>query len=592
MELFRHPLVLLWLTAVFAALLFFRFKAEESRLAAAGLLLGPAFARLNSGTAAARRRLRGVLYISALGLGFLAAAGPQWGMELTPVTDLNGNIVIAVDTSLSMAAKDLKPSRLENARLLLGAIAEKFSDYRIGVVAFAGEAYTQCPLTTDQEAVSYFASALQPGMLPSQGTDLSNAIGQVSSMLSKYGGQKVMILVTDGEDHSTMLDTVLGEAAAQNLKIFTVGLGTPDGELVPVKDSYGNTMEYKKDRNGKTVVSRLDETTLMKIASRTGAAYLRYNGPDAAAEEIHKAVSALDLEKTRGKGRNNFKNRYQWPLALALLLLLIELMLMEKGFKLDLPAFLRRGARVTKKTAVVAALLALVAAGRADAGEAASLARKGNAAYAKQDWPKAFEYYSRAMEKDPADKRLNLNTGDAFYRMEEYAKAGEFFDQAAASPKLAGAAYYNRGNALFKSGDLAGAIASYRKALTLNPKDADANFNLQKALEQKKKESSKSSKDNKDKKEPDKKDQDKKQGGQDKKEDKPGGGQDKKEQDKQKEQEKQNEQERKKAEAKEKSRQILEMMKEKEKAAARGPEAQPMMNQAGKPPPPPRMEDW
>ena len=590
MELFRHPLVLAWLTAAFAALLFFRFKAEESRLAAAGLLLGPAFGRMNAGTAAARRRLRGVLYIAALGLGFLAAAGPQWGTELTAVTDLKGNIIIAVDTSLSMAAKDLKPSRLENARLLLGAIAEKFADYRIGVVAFAGDAYTQCPLTTDQEAISYFASALQPGMLPSQGTDFSAAIEQSSSMLAKYGGQKVMILVTDGEDHSTMLDTALGEASAQNLKIFTVGIGSPEGELVPVKDSTGNTMEYKKDRNGKTVVSRLDEAMLMKIASRTGAAYLRYSGPDSAAEEIRKAVSALDLEKSKGKGRNNYKNRYQWPLALALLLLLIELMLMEKGFKLNIPDFRKKAAKLTGK-AVLAAALALAAAGQAGAGEAASLARKGNSAYAKKDWPKAFEYYSRALEKAPADKRLDFNTGDAFYRMEEYAKAGEFFGQAAASPKIAASAYYNRGNALFKSGDLPGAIESYRKALTLNPKDADANFNLQKALEQKKKEQSKSSKDNKDKKEQDKKDQDKKQGGQDKKEDK-GGGQDKKEQDKQKEQEKQNEQERKKAEAREKSRQILEMMKEKEKAAARGPEAQPMMNQAGKPQPQQRMEDW
>jgi Ca-activated chloride channel family protein len=585
MELFRHPLVLAWAIAAFAALLVFRFKAEESRQLAGGELLGPVFGLMNTGPAAARRRLRGVLYIAALGLAGLAAAGPQWGVELAPITDLKGNIIIAVDTSLSMAARDLKPSRLENARLLLGAIAEKFSDYRIGVVAFAGEAYTQCPLTTDQEAISYFASALQPGMLPSQGTDFSNAIGQASSMLARYGGQKVMILVTDGEDHSTMLDTALTEAVAQNLKIFTIGLGTPDGELVPVKDSTGNTMEYKKDRNGKTVVSRLDETALMKIASRTGAAYLRYSNPDSAAEEIRRSVSALDLEKSKGKGRNNFKNRYQWPLALALLLLLIELMLMEKGFKLEFRGFRKTAARLTGKAAIAAAI-AIFSAGAARAADAGPLARKGNSAYASKDWPKAFEYYSRAQSLAPADKRLNFNTGDAFYRMEEYAKAAEFFDQAAASPKIAGAASYNKGNALFKSGDLAGPIASYRRALTLNPKDADANFNLQKALEQKKKESSKSSKDDKDKKDQDKKDQDKKSG-QDKKDDKSGGGggQDKKEQDKQKEQE------RKKAEAREKSRQILEMMKEKEKAAARGPEAQ-LMNQAGKPPPQPRLEDW
>ncbi|MDO8804205.1 MAG: VWA domain-containing protein [Elusimicrobiota bacterium] len=577
MELFRYPLMLAWLAAAFAALVFFRFKAEERRLEAARRLLGPSFERFITGPAAALRRLRGLLYLTALGLLALAAAGPQWGVELSPVTDLKGNVVLAMDTSLSMGARDLKPDRLSNARLLLGAIAREFADYRIGVVAFAGEAYIQCPLTTDQDAISYFASGLKPGMLPAQGTDFSEAIDTTLGMLSRYGGQKVMVLITDGEDHSTGLDTALKAATEQNLKIFTIGIGSPDGDLVPMTDSAGNTMEYKKDKSGKTVVSRMDEAQLMKIASRTGAAYLRYTGPDSAAEAVRSAVGALELEKSKGKGRSNFKNRFQWPLAVALVLLLIELMVMEKGFRFTLPRLprFRRGA---------AALLLLAAAAGAEAAGPAADARKGGSAYGKKDWPGAVEYYSRAMQKAPADKRLNFNIGNAYYRQEDYGKAGEFFDQAAASPKVAARAQYNRGNALFKSGDLAGAIAGYRKALTLDPKDENAKFNLQKALEQKKKSGGKC--DN-DKKEPDKKDEDKKKGGQDKKEDKPGGEKDGPEKEKQKEQEK------KKAEARERSRQILEMMKEKEKAAARDPEA---LKQAamkpGKPPPQNRLEDW
>ena len=217
------------MTAAFAALVFFRFKAVERRLEAARRLLGPAFDRLGSGPEAARRRLRGLLYFAALGLLAVAAAGPQWGVELSPITDLKGNVVIAVDTSLSMGARDMKPDRLSNARLLLGAIARKFADYRIGVVAFAGEAYIQCPLTTDQDAISYFASGLKPGMLPGQGTDFSEAIETALGMLSRYGGQKVMVLITDGEDHSASLDTSLNAAKEQNLKIFTIGIGTPDG---------------------------------------------------------------------------------------------------------------------------------------------------------------------------------------------------------------------------------------------------------------------------------------------------------------------------------------------------------------------------
>ena len=583
MELFRYPLTLAWMTAAFAALVFFRFKAEESRLEAARRLLGPAFDRLGSGPEAARRRLRGLLYFAALGLLAVSAAGPQWGVELSPITDLKGNVVIAVDTSLSMGARDMKPDRLSNARLLLGAIARRFADYRIGVVAFAGEAYIQCPLTTDQDAISYFASGLKPGMLPGQGTDFSEAIETTLGMLSKYGGQKVMVLITDGEDHSTSLDTSLKAAEEQNLKIFTIGIGTPDGELVPMTDSVGNTLEYKKDKAGKTVVSRMDETALMKIASQTGAAYLRYTDPDSAAEAVRSAVGALDLEKSRGKGRSSFKNRYQWPLAAALLLLLIELMVMEKGFRFRAPDF--RSFKLPRFKSGAAALLLLAAAADLQAAGPGADARKGSSAYKKKDWPAAVEYYSRAMQKAPADKRLNFNVGDAYYRLEDYGKAGEFFDQAAASPKVAARAHYNRGNALFKSGDAAGAVAAYRKALSFDPKDENAKFNLQKALEQKKKNScpNPDEKKNEDKKEQEKK----KQGGQDKKEEKQGGDKESQEKEKQKEQEK------KKAEARERSRQILEMMKEKEKAAARDPEA---MKQAalkqGKPQPQDRLEDW
>jgi tetratricopeptide (TPR) repeat protein len=251
---------------------------------------------------------------------------------------------------------------------------------------------------------------------------------------------------------------------------------------------------------------------------------------------------------------------------------------MEKGFRIKL--FKGRGA---------AALLLLVTASCLEAAGPGAEARKGGSAYEKKDWPGAVEYYSRALEKAPADKRLNFNIGNAYYRQEDYGKAEEFFSQAAASPKVAARAHYNRGNSFFKNGDMAGAIAGYRKAITLNPDDENAKFNLQlalaKALEQKKNNSCSKPADG-DKKE-DKKNQKKKQGGQDKKEDKPGGEKDSQEKEKQKEQEK------KQAEARERSRQILEMIKEKEKAAARDPEAtkQAVMKQ-GKPPPQARLEDW
>ena len=579
MALFRYPMLLAGLALALAALVFFRFRAEEKRRAIARAVLGPAAEKFYSGPGAGIRAARDLLFLAALALAAFAAAGPQWGVELTPVTDLRGNIVVAVDTSLSMAAKDLKPSRLENARLLLGSIAERFADYRVGLIAFAGDAYVQCPLTTDQAAVMYFAANLTPGMLPVQGTDLGQAIQTALGMLSRYGGQKVLVLITDGEDHSKGLEAALAAANEQNMKIFTVGLGNPEGELIPVTDSYGNVMEYKKDKDGKTVVSRLDEAALMKIAGATGAAYLRYAGPEAASEEILKAINSMDLEKSRGKGRANFKNRYQWPLALALLLLLIELVLMEKG-----PGVNRTGiTRFLKKSGGAAAALLLAAAlcPRPCAAGPADLARKGNAAYKQENWPKAFEYYSRAAQAAPKDKRMEYNLAASIYKMEEYPKAAEAFESAAKDPELAPMAGYNRAVTLHKSGDLAGAIAGYRAVLRLNPKDENAKFNLQKALEEKKK-----NEENKDKKKDDKdKDKDKKKDDKDKK---GGGGDDK---DKQKS-EAQKDQEKKKAEARERAKQLLEMMKEKEKESARANQAALQKMKKENTPPNSATEDW
>ncbi len=568
MQLFRSPVLLAWLAAAFTGLIFFRFKAEESRLSAARRVLGPAFESLSSGPGAARRRLRGLLYFAALGLLVLAAAGPQWGVELAPVTDLKGNVVVAVDASLSMAARDLKPDRMGNARLLLDAIAQKFSDYRVGIVAFAGTAFVQCPLTTDEDAISDFADTLRPGMMPVQGTDFSEAIETTLRMLSRYGGQKVMVLITDGEDHSTGLDEALADAQKQGLKIFTVGIGTADGDLIPVTDASGNTVTYKKDKSGKTVVSRLGETTLMKIASSTGAAYLRYTDPGAAADSVYSAVSALDLQKSKGRGRAGHKNRFQWPLSLALALLLIEFMVMEKGFRLNLR--LPRLPGRFGKGALVLPLLLLPLAGARAAGQGAE-ARKGNSSYAAKDWQEAVEHYNRALLKAPADKRLNFNIGDAYYRMNDYDKAADSFGEATTSRKINDRAYYNLGNALFRKKDLQGAIAAYRDAINADPKDQNAKFNLQVALEQQQKSSSNDKK--------------KKNGAQNKQNQKQGSGKDKQKQ--------QSEQQKRQAQAREQSKQILEMMKEKERSEQQ--DRQNMMQAAmrqGKQQQPDRLEDW
>jgi len=579
MELFKYPVTAIWFAAAFAALVLLRYKAEKAKWAIAETVLGKkTLRRLSLQNGWARKRAREILFLAALFFAAAAASGPQWGTELAQVTDLNGNLVIAVDTSLSMAAKDIKPSRLENAKLMLGALADKFPDYRMGVVAFAGRAYVQCPLTTDLDAIKYFISSLAPDMLPSKGTDLSDAVETSARMLQNYGGQKVTVLITDGEDHSKNLDQTIKDAAALGLRIFTIGIGKPEGELIAETDAGGATLGYKKDSSGKTVVTKLDERTLLKIASQTGGAYLRYSDPDAAGEELRSAISRLSLSKTKGFGRANFKNRYQWPLALALLALLLELLIMENpetsgllrltiasqdrvpskprrrrtGPDAALSLRFRQWLDFFKKAAPV--FLAAVAISQTlHASEAKTLAGKGNGAYNKKDYPKAYEYYGKALELEPKNSKIIFNSGDAVYRLEDYAEAGSAFNAAAAaSPALAHKARYNEGNVYFMQGDYRKAADTYRLAVLSDPKDEKAKFNLQRALERL--QQNKKNQPQKDKQKQGQKKDDKKKEGRDKDKNKSGG------QDKEKQ--------RQKDEAKARSERLLEMMKEKEKSSA------------------------
>lgn len=477
MELFRHSLYFFLSLLALAGITFLFVNLDKGRHLLAERILGKSGARLPEGVAL-RRTLRRICAIAALFFLIAAACVPQWGVELSPVTDLRGNIIVAVDVSLSMAAKDLKPSRLEHARMLLNDIADKFAEYRMGIVAFAGKAYTQCPLTDDAEAIKYFSSQLKPGMLPMQGTNFAAAIMQSLAMTEHQSGTKVLVLITDGEDHSKEVEMALKEAQEADLRIFPVGMGSPEGELVPMTDSMGNALGYKKDRSGKPVVSRLGENLLMRIAAATGSAYIRYVSPDSAAESLLNSINRLSLEKSKGKARAAFKNRYQWPLSLAFLFLLVELLLMDRkifsGF-----SFKRTGRAMS---IIAAACISLLFCQNVYAESAKSIARDGNSLFNKGKYKEAAEQYEKAIELSPENKRMQYNLGVAQYKNGEFDKAKETFEGVEDEKTIAAKSYFNKGNSLYKAKDISGAVSAWKQVLRLDPSNKEAKFNLQKAL--------------------------------------------------------------------------------------------------------------
>ena len=282
------------------------------------------------------RRRAWVLFLQVAGLFFmvLALAGPLIGTKLMEFRQKGLDVLMAVDCSLSMQAQDFKPSRMAHAKLVLGQMIDRLGGSRIGVIAFAGQAYLQCPLTIDQNAARDTLDTLDSGAVPIAGTKIGDAIRlAVQGLKAGEGGNRVLVLLTDGEDHQSDPLSAAKEASKAGVKVFTIGIGNAEGEPIPVFNDKGERTGYKRDRKGEVVLSRVDEKTLETISRETQGQYFRA-GPGG--DEVEPLLR--ELEKLQGGDRktqmfNRYENRFQWPLAVALTLLLISLAIPEMGFR-------------------------------------------------------------------------------------------------------------------------------------------------------------------------------------------------------------------------------------------------------------------
>ncbi len=323
MELFARPVYLLYFlpAAALTALIFWA-GGKLKRRAVNALFGHAAYAKLTAHLRPIGMGRTIVFFLAEFFL-FAALAGPQWGTEIIEAQGAFAQTVIAVDVSASMRARDLRPDRLENAKNMLRMLVSNLKEERIGIIAFTSQAYVQCPITTDEDALQYFISALQPDMLPVNGTSLAAPVSLAARMLAKYPGQKALILLTDGEDHSPKdLETAKQTAAKYGVRIIAIGLGTKEGTLIPAKtDAAGNITEYKKDKQGNTVVSKLDEKTLAELAQASGGVYISYTSPAQVAARVEESLRGLDKTLSSAVKHAAYKNRYQIPLTLAMLCL-------------------------------------------------------------------------------------------------------------------------------------------------------------------------------------------------------------------------------------------------------------------------------
>lgn len=316
---------LLWLLALVpAAAGFFVWALRQRRAALQRFAEARLLSALVPDLDQRRQGRRAVLLIVALALVLVALSGPRWGFHWEEVHREGVDIVVALDTSRSMLAEDVKPNRLARAKLAVEDLVKQLQGDRIGLVAFAGSAFVQCPLTLDYEAFAESLRAVSVGIIPKGGTALAEAIGTgIEAFEGHQGKHEALILITDGEDHEGRVEDAAKQAADQGIKIYTVGIGTPDGELIPV--TVDGQQTFLKDRRRQVVKSRLDENALQKVATATGGAYVHAAGSDLGLDEVYKEfIGKMEKRELQSTMQRRFEDRFQIPLLLAAVLLAIE----------------------------------------------------------------------------------------------------------------------------------------------------------------------------------------------------------------------------------------------------------------------------
>jgi Ca-activated chloride channel homolog len=274
------------------------------------------------------------LLMLALTFLIIAMANPQIGSKVEKVKRSGVDLVIALDVSNSMLAEDIKPNRLERAKQAIMKLIDKLEEDRIGVIVFAGKAYTQLPITSDYGAAKLFVSTVNTSMIPTQGTSIGAAIelADKSFDFTKAGKNKAIIIITDGENHEDDAVAAAKNEANKGVFVHTLGMGLPDGAPIPIYED-GKLTGYKKDKEEKTVITKLNEPMLQQIAAAGNGIYVRANNTEVGLNVIMKEIAKMEKKDFDSKLFSNYQDHFYYFLELALLLLIIELLLYEKKSK-------------------------------------------------------------------------------------------------------------------------------------------------------------------------------------------------------------------------------------------------------------------
>ncbi|MEA3189210.1 MAG: Ca-activated chloride channel [Chthoniobacter sp.] len=437
---------------------------------------------LAASASAGKRRFRFALALAGLACVVVALARPQLGYTWQESKRKGRDVLLAIDTSKSMLATDLAPNRLTRAKLAAQDLINLLPGDRVGLIAFAGDAFLQAPLTIDYSAVLSSINELDTNIIPRGGTNITAAIKMAAEAFGKGESEnRALVLMTDGEE----LDENAVAAArehAHDFRVFTVGLGSETGSLIPVPDEQGGTT-FVKDAAGEFVKSKLDSARLNEIAQAAEGFYVPLqNGPATMKQILENGLIPMGERDIDTRGSRQPIERYQWPLALGLLLLASSLLVSER----------RRATSLLATRAALAACLAMLP-------WSAFAANSGVEFYNRQNYKNALDEFQKQLARNPKSDALEFDAGAAAYKLGDYDKALEAFGRAAAGRDLQtrAKAEYNLGNTLFQRGaqqeakdsklrEWQNALQHYEEAMKAQPKNDDAKTNreiVRKAIE-------------------------------------------------------------------------------------------------------------
>ena len=453
-------------------------------------------ADLTVGVSKSVQKVRLALLVLAVIIILLALARPQWGFSWEESRQRGLDILVAIDTSQSMLAEDIAPNRLARAKLAALDLMQLARHDRLGLIAFAGSAFLQCPLTLDDEIFRQSVTMLDTKIIPQGGTAIEEAIAVATATVKKEeNSAKALVILTDGEDQGSGVLDAAADAAKAGLHVFTIGVGTAAGEILRRKDERG-VLDYIKDEQGNIVKSRLNESLLRQIAAKCNGFYLPFEGNRTMELLYERGLASLPKTEITARLLRQYHERFQWPLGLAIALLLVEMFVPERRRVSRAEA--ARSATVPAWSKAVAAFFLLFFP--AALGASPSAAER---AYGAGNYAEAQREYETLAQRRPNDSRLYYNAGTAAYRNGQYERATNSFQAAlqATDLNLQERSYYNLGNTLYQLGEASPApdqkighweqaLQNFQSALKLNAQDLDAKQNvefLRKKLEELKK---------------------------------------------------------------------------------------------------------